>query len=96
MIERGGYQPEKVFNADKTGFYQKRMSQKTYISNYEKSASRYKVSKEVLTLLPANNLGFEDLGKGDLLDFLDDGKESLSKEELIQLETERALDALCL
>ncbi|KAK9731886.1 DDE superfamily endonuclease [Popillia japonica] len=40
----------------------------------------------------SNNLGFEDLEEGDLVDLLDADREPLSNDELIQLEIDRALD----
>lgn len=55
-------------------------------TNEPKVNSLSKIRQNMLNL--ANNLGFEDLKEGDLIDFLDADREPLSNEELIQLETE--------
>ncbi|XP_029649971.1 tigger transposable element-derived protein 1-like [Octopus sinensis] len=55
MIIEGGYTPEQVYNVDETGLFWKRMPTGTFISNEEKSAPGFKVSKDRLTLLVGGN-----------------------------------------
>ncbi|XP_014788567.1 tigger transposable element-derived protein 1-like [Octopus bimaculoides] len=55
MIVEGGYTPEQVYNVDETGLFWKRMPAGTFISNEEKSAPGFKVSKDRLTLLVGGN-----------------------------------------
>lgn len=50
-IERRGYQPQQVFNADETKLYWKRMPARTTISRKEKVAPGFKASKDKVSLL---------------------------------------------
>ncbi|GFS83984.1 tigger transposable element-derived protein 1 [Trichonephila clavipes] len=46
IIEDGDYSADQVFNADETGLYWKKMSNRTYIAKDEKTASGHKVKIE--------------------------------------------------
>ncbi|KAG6928966.1 tigger transposable element derived 1, partial [Chelydra serpentina] len=47
IIEEGGYSPKQVFNVNETGLYWKRMPERTYISQEEKTAPGFKAAKDV-------------------------------------------------
>jgi hypothetical protein len=51
IIEEGGYSPKPIFNIDETALFWNKMSSRTYISQEEKLAPRYKASKDRFTLL---------------------------------------------
>ncbi|GFV88747.1 tigger transposable element-derived protein 1 [Trichonephila clavipes] len=51
----GDYSADQVFNADETGLYWKKMSNRTYIAKEEKTASGHKASKDRVTLLLCSN-----------------------------------------
>ncbi|GFU95931.1 tigger transposable element-derived protein 1 [Trichonephila clavipes] len=55
IIENGDYSADQVFNADETGLYWKKMSNRTYIAKDEKTASGHKASKDRVTLLLCSN-----------------------------------------
>ncbi|XP_042222798.1 tigger transposable element-derived protein 1-like [Homarus americanus] len=55
IIDKGGCTSEQVYNADETGLFWKLMPARTFISTEEKSAPRFKASKDRLTLLVGGN-----------------------------------------
>lgn len=55
IIEEGGYLPDQVFNADKTGLFWKRIPDRNYIAKSAKQASGFWASKECITLLLCSN-----------------------------------------
>ncbi|GFW21617.1 tigger transposable element-derived protein 1 [Trichonephila clavipes] len=54
-MEDGDYSADQVFNADETGLYWKKLPNRTYIANDEKTASGHKASKDRVTLLLCSN-----------------------------------------
>ncbi|GFT12790.1 tigger transposable element-derived protein 1 [Trichonephila clavipes] len=55
IMEDGDYSADQVFNADETGLYWKKLPNRTYIANDEKTASGHKASKDRVTLLLCSN-----------------------------------------
>ncbi|GFX85147.1 tigger transposable element-derived protein 1 [Trichonephila clavipes] len=55
IIEVGDYSDDQIFNADETGLYWKKLPNRTYITNDEKTASGHKASKDRVTLLLCSN-----------------------------------------
>ena len=55
LIEEKGYLPEQVFNADETGLFWKKMSNRTWISKKERTVSGFKAAKDRCTLLFCRN-----------------------------------------
>lgn len=55
LIEEKGYHPDQIFNCDETGLYWKKMPSRTFLTQNEKSASGFKVSKDRYTLLLCAN-----------------------------------------
>ncbi|XP_051889940.1 tigger transposable element-derived protein 1-like [Pristis pectinata] len=55
IIDEGGYLPEQVFNVAETGLFWKRMPDRTFISEEEKSAPGFQPSKDRLMLLLGGN-----------------------------------------
>ncbi|XP_036599095.1 tigger transposable element-derived protein 1-like [Trichosurus vulpecula] len=55
VIEEGGYTPQQVFNVDETELFWKRLPDRTFISAEEKTASGFKVARDLLTLLLGGN-----------------------------------------
>lgn len=55
IIDGEGYLPEQVFNIDETGLYWKRMPNRTYIAEEEKTAPGFKAAKDRCTLLLGGN-----------------------------------------
>ena len=47
IIEKGGYQPQQVFNADETGLFWKKMPSRTFLSKTEQLASGFKAVSTV-------------------------------------------------
>lgn len=55
MVEEEGYVPHQVFNADETGLFWKKMPNRTFITQEEKSVPGHKPMKDRLTLLMCAN-----------------------------------------
>lgn len=55
ILEEGEYSAKQVFNVDETGLYWKKMPNRTYIMEEEKTAPGFKASKDRLTLLLGSN-----------------------------------------
>lgn len=55
IVKDKGYTPQQVFNADETGLFWKKMPNRTFLSEEEKTAPGYKSAKDRLTLLLASN-----------------------------------------
>lgn len=56
LIEEKGYVSDQIFNCDETGLNWKKMPSRTYLTQKEKSAPGFKVSKDRFTLLFCANL----------------------------------------
>ncbi|XP_047367604.1 tigger transposable element-derived protein 1-like [Vespa velutina] len=54
IIDDGESCPDQVFNADETGLFWKKMSNRKFIAKSEKTASGFKVAKDRITLLCSN------------------------------------------
>lgn len=46
IIDDGGYCPDQVFNANRTGLFWKKMLSHTFIAKSEKTASGFKAAKD--------------------------------------------------
>jgi len=55
IIKSEDYLPQQIFNVDETGLYWKKMPDRSYISELEKSIPGFKMSKDRLTLLLGGN-----------------------------------------
>nr|XP_022910254.1 tigger transposable element-derived protein 1-like [Onthophagus taurus] len=55
IIEKGGYTPDQVWNADETGLFWKRMPNRTYVAKSQKTASGFKAAKDRVTFLFCSN-----------------------------------------
>lgn len=55
IIEKGGYLPQQVFNADETGLFWKKMPSRTFLSKTERSAPGFKAAKDRVSLLLCAN-----------------------------------------
>ncbi|GFU19078.1 tigger transposable element-derived protein 1 [Trichonephila clavipes] len=63
IIEDGDYSADQVFNADETGLYWKKLSNRTYIAKDEKTASGHKASKNRVTILLCSNASVDRMLK---------------------------------
>ena len=55
FIEEKGYLLEQVFNADETGLFWKKILTRTFISQHESKAARFKTTKDLVSLLLCAN-----------------------------------------
>lgn len=55
LIKKEGLQPEQVYNMDETGLNYKRLPDKTFARNNEKSAAGFKMNKERVTVAVCSN-----------------------------------------
>ena len=63
IIKDGRYCPNQVFNADETGWFWKKMSNRTYIAKSERTASGFKAAKDRVTFLLCGNASGDIISK---------------------------------